>query len=153
VRHVIDPVGDGPPHGVGAEIVHVDTLCTLTPGLARVLEVADQLFLLGVNTNGRLTSRLMLGPLLPQVTKLAIAVGMLLPVHLLDVDPQAVVMLLEQATDHRSADAVTLVVETVLDISQPAVEPFLAAHGIPGGVGGHQLQNQSFEGRVFFSAR
>ena len=72
---VVDAVGDGDAIGLRAEVVVVDQVGSSAPGAAGVLEVADQLALLGINTDDRQVPFSELDALLGDVGELLVAVG------------------------------------------------------------------------------
>ena len=51
VRQIIDPVRNGFAQSFLREIMHIDIVWLLPPCLARILEVANQLLLLGINAD------------------------------------------------------------------------------------------------------
>jgi hypothetical protein len=55
VREVIDARGHSPALSIVTEIVDVDDLCLATPSLTGILEVADQLLLLGIYADHRVS--------------------------------------------------------------------------------------------------
>lgn len=79
----------------------------LTPDLARILEVANQFFLLGIHADAGLAAGLMRRSLSLDVLKLLVTLGMLLACRLLTVGAQTIALLSEQATNDRFADAMT----------------------------------------------
>jgi hypothetical protein len=53
---IIDAIGYGPSHCVLAKVVDIDFLCFSTPSPTRILKVANQFFLLGIDTDDRVPS-------------------------------------------------------------------------------------------------
>ena len=76
VGQVVDAVGDRPPERVRPEVVHVDRLGLLAPHPPGVLELPDQLLLLGIDADLGQPGRAERLPLLGDVLELPIAVGM-----------------------------------------------------------------------------
>lgn len=74
VLHVVDAVGNGDAAGIGAEVVIENAACLLVPALARVLEVAYQLALLGVDADDGKVAALKLAADIGQVLELLVAV-------------------------------------------------------------------------------
>jgi hypothetical protein len=134
------------------KIVGIDLLGFLTPNLPAVAEVADQLFLLGVDTDHGLVGVLVLGALRLNVDELLITIRMLLPGILLAVGAQAVAVRTQDTADDWFADLMTVVIQSLPNIAQATIEPLLAAHWVARRIYCHQRQNQRFEFRVFFSA-
>jgi hypothetical protein len=131
VLEVIDAIGYSTTNGVSSEIVYIDFLWGLAPDATRVLEVADQLFLLGIDAQNRLSHSLMAIPLVNDVFKLAISFRMLLVCSHLDVGTKSIVMLFEQTADHGETHTVRLLMKPFVDITQTAVEPLAAtAHWV-----------------------
>ena len=58
VADIIDPIGNGSQEGIVWKVMHIDRLCFLTPGSPSILEVANQLFLLGIHADDRRACRL-----------------------------------------------------------------------------------------------
>ena len=76
VLQVINTIQHGTPLGILWKIVAVHFERFLTPNLAGILKITDQFFLLGINTQTRLTGLLMLGAFLMNIVKLLITVRM-----------------------------------------------------------------------------
>ena len=101
---VIDAIGHSPPQGMLKKIVDVDCLCLATPGTTRILEVANQFFLLGVDTDHRMPGSQEELLDLIDVAKLTMPIGMRRTNELFPVDLQGVVQLLEQPSDGAWSD-------------------------------------------------
>jgi hypothetical protein len=134
----------GPSYSILWKIMHIDLFGFLTPNTACILEVADQLLLLGVDTECRLAGGLMLSSLCQNVLELEISLWLFLSDKFFDIGPQSVVVCPEQSTDHRQADLMTLLTETALDISQTAVEPLVATHRVTGRMRRYNIEEHSF---------
>ena len=109
VGDVVDAVGHRPAEFRDAEIVHADLL-RLALGLpfaAAVLEIADQLLLLGVDRDHRLAGRRGRFHLIVDVAELRIAIRMACPLAGLAVGLQAVAHLPQQIGHDVVADAMT----------------------------------------------
>jgi hypothetical protein len=72
---IVDAVRSGPTFGVLEEVVIVDLLRLLTPGLAGILELADEFLLLGVDADARVARAAKIVTLLVNVAELPIAFG------------------------------------------------------------------------------
>ncbi len=131
----------------------IDHLSLLTPDLASVLEVPNQLFLFGVDADHRLVGPLMHRSLSQELLELLVSLRMLLARRLFDVGAQAVALPTEQAANNWLADKMTSLVQLSANVAQATVEPFLLAHGVARGVRSDDLQQDGYEGRIFFSAR
>jgi len=104
---VIDPVGDGLADGVAREVVDIDEFRSAVglPLTPCILEVADQLLLLGVDGDERDAARKAVRRLGVDVLELGVAVGVLAPFDRLTRRLQAVAELSEQARNCLVADA------------------------------------------------
>src|SRR5215813_7035658 len=92
---VIDAIGNGSTFSVIFEIMDVDSLGLLAPDSPSILEVAHPFFLLGIQADGWLSSRLMGCPLLLDMDKLSIALWLALAFVFLDIQPQVIAALLQ----------------------------------------------------------
>jgi|GEM_PF-1475789 len=73
--------------------VHLERL--LTPNLSGILEITDQFFLLGIDTQARLRGFFMPGAFRPNVLELPITLRMRLPLDRFAVNAQSIVAQLE----------------------------------------------------------
>src|SRR4051794_17516026 len=117
VLPIIDPVWHGSTNGILRKIMRIDHLSLLTPDLASVLEVPNQLFLLGVDADHRLVGRLMHRSLSQDLLKLLVSLRMLLTRRLFDVGAQAVALLTEQAANNWLADKMTSLVQLSANVA------------------------------------
>jgi hypothetical protein len=95
--HVVDPIGRNPAEPRDHEVIDTDNLwvalrAPLPPG---VLEIADQLLLLGVHRDDRLAGLQGSPDLAVDVLELGVAVGVALPLDRLAVGLEAVPRLVE----------------------------------------------------------
>ena len=97
VLHIIDAIRHGLAQRILRKVMHVDTLRALAPGAPGVLEVTNQFFLLGVDTDHRLSRRHMLGALLNKVLELRVAFRLGWATQLFDVGMQMIVVRFQQA--------------------------------------------------------
>jgi hypothetical protein len=131
--------------------VVVDLLRFTTPGLAGILELADEFLLLGVDADARIAAAAKLVTLLLNVAELPIAfcVG-LSRVQRLSVAAQPELLLAQQSADGGRTGAA---IEFLRQRSQTRTAPFLAGTGIAGGFGSDAFQQIDDERRIFFSMR
>jgi hypothetical protein len=73
---IVEAIGHSTSHGIPSETMHVDRFWFLAPHLTWVLEIADQFFLLGVNTENGLSGSHVFDPLLVNVLKLTVPIRM-----------------------------------------------------------------------------
>jgi hypothetical protein len=136
---VIDAVGHSSTNRFTGKIVDIDPLRLLTPNLTGILKIAHQFLFLGIHTEPRLAQFLMVTALFQNIFKLAITVRMRLTFSCFGVDPQTVVVFLEQAANHRLTDPVSLLIKTRLNINQTTIKPFAFTHGITRRMGRNHL--------------
>jgi len=84
---IVDAIRNCTTHGILPEIVYIDRFWRLAPHATWVLEVANQLFLLGIHTQHGLSCMYMLVLLVKNVPKLLIPFGLLFARQLLDIGP------------------------------------------------------------------
>ena len=135
------------------KVMHIHDLRCLAPDLPHVLEIADQLFLLGVHTDHRLTSCLMRRALGMDLRKLLVALGMLLFRRLFAVGAQTVALVPEQAANHGLTDSMTALLQLLANVAEAAIEPFSLGHWVTCCLRSDKLKQDGYEGGVFFSAR
>ena len=92
---VVETTWNAQSQGIGAEIVIVDRPRLLAPCGARILEGADQFFLLGVHADDGQAPLGVAPPLLADMQELLIAAGTLAGCDLLAVDTEFVIHLLQ----------------------------------------------------------
>lgn len=107
-RDVVDPVGDGLVQLRVSEVMHVHRhrLTCRPPLAAAVLEVSDELLLLGVHADHWLATVPVPTGLLVEIAELGVAVRVLTALDRLDVGLQAEAFVPQQAGDGVGADAV-----------------------------------------------
>src|SRR5205823_9055580 len=122
------------------------------PGLAGLLEVANQLLFLAVDANDRLSRRGEGGDLLVDVGELGVAVGVVrASFELLAVDVQRIVQLAQQTADRRWAERVASLFQAFAQHPQAAADPLLRAHWIACRFGPDQCLQRRQDQRRFFS--
>jgi len=89
---IVNAIRDRPSQRILLEIMHVDPFGGLTPDPSRVPKVANQLLLLRIRTDVRLSGLLMLSALFLNMLKLFVAFWILLGADLLGVGAQTVIM-------------------------------------------------------------
>lgn len=123
MANVIDPIRDGFALSRVQKVVHIDLASLLPPLRSGLLKVADQLPLFGIDTDDRpMAVQISLTPA-PDVAKLLVAVGRLLARHSFVIDPQRIILGLQQATNRRQTDGIVYR-QSLLDFAQGLVRPF-----------------------------
>lgn len=103
VLQVVYAIGHGAPQRLSWEVMHAGLDRLLTPCVPGVLEVANQCLLLGIGADDRASSGRKRVLLRRNVLKLCVARGMVrVGFFLFRIDPQRVVMRLQQPTVGRS---------------------------------------------------
>jgi len=139
---IVDAVGDADANRIPAKIMiqHLAALATVTP--ARILEVADQFLLFPIDADHRPTLRQESSPLLNQIAKLAIAVGMMGSGLTLAIRPQQEMVLSQKASNSISPDVEPLPTQGSAQFPQRLMRPLQLLHRITCG----GILHQSFEG-------
>src|SRR6185503_6435378 len=107
VEDIVDTVRRGSPQAVAQEVVDVDSDRLEAPASTSLLELTDQLLLLTVDADDRLSSDFERGDVLVDVGELRVAVRVVRAgFELLAIDAQRIVQLTQQATDGRWAERV-----------------------------------------------
>src|SRR6266851_6922620 len=151
IEHVIDAIRHGPPQAVAQEVMDVDGDRLEAPGLARLLEVADQLLFLTVDADNGLPCRFEDADLLVDVGELDIAVRVVrASFELLAVEVQRIVQLAQQAANRGWAERVASLFQAVAQRPQAAAHPFLGAHRIAGCFRSDQRLQHGNDQRCFF---
>lgn len=97
---IVHAVGSCPPLGILGEVVVVDLLRLATPGLAGILELADEFLLLGVDADARVAAPAEIVSQFVDVTELPITFGVRLSrVQRLSVAAQPKLLLAQQSAD------------------------------------------------------
>lgn len=109
-RQIVDAVRDGLAQLRICEVMHAHRhrITRRPPGTARIVEVADQLLLLGVHADHRLAGVPVIACLLVEIPELGIPVGMLTSLERLGVGLQLEALLAQQASDGVGTDPVPL---------------------------------------------
>ena len=148
VGQIVQAIRHGFTQGVLRKIMFVHGVRGLTPALARVLEVADQLFFLGVHADHGQT-RLKKGLfLLLQIDKLLVSIRVRCARQAFDVDLQRIVQFAQQSSHGRMADFLT---QLLTQMAQAAPAPLARAHRVAGRLRLHQGLQLLDEFGVFFS--
>ena len=108
VLQVVNAIGHGFAERILLKIMRVYPFWGTAPGATGVLEVADQLFLLGIDADHGLTRHHMLLALGRNVLKLGVTVRRLRASQLFTVGTEAVVMGLQEAANDRATDDMAL---------------------------------------------
>jgi hypothetical protein len=135
VGDVVDPIGRRPAKLGDQEVVHPHRLgLTLRAVLtAAILEIANQLLLLGVDRDRRLARRQRLCHLGIEVTELRVAVGMARPFEGLAIGLQAVTHSAQQIGHDVMADAMAEVAEPGRQVAQALGGPQQRRHRVAAG--------------------
>ena len=122
MAHIVDAIGDGFALGRVQKVIHVHVAPLLPPLDPGLLKVADQLTLFGINTDDRpMATQICLSPA-PNITELLVTVGRLLARQPFVIDPQRIILPLQQATNRRQTDGI-LPGQGFLDFAQRLVRP------------------------------
>jgi len=87
-HNIVNPIRNGDPNGIGAEVVIIDATRGRFPTTARIFEIADELALLAVDADDGQMTALETVAQLGQIFELKIAVGTGTGGDLLLIDPQ-----------------------------------------------------------------
>ena len=108
-------------------VVHIDGGWLAHPGLACVLEVADELFLLGVHADDRQPGRGKRGALHGDLVELLVTVGVVRRgFELLGIDVQRVARVVQQPSHRRRAHRMANRYQPIAQAAQTAAYPDLA---------------------------
>ena len=97
-RDIVNPVRNGDPDGVSAEVVIIDRARGRFPTTARVFEIADELAFFAVHADDGQMMALETVAQLSQIFKLKIAAGVGAGRDLFLIDPQGITHVVEQAS-------------------------------------------------------
>src|SRR5216683_7536125 len=87
-HNIVNPIRNGDPHGIGAEVVIVNTTRGRFPTAARIFEIADEFAFFAVHAdNGQMTALEAVAQL-GEILELKVAVGTRTGRDLLLIDPQ-----------------------------------------------------------------
>ena len=105
--NIINPVRNGDPDGVGAEVVIIDATRDRFPTTARIFEIADEFAFFAVHADDGQMKALEAVAQLGKIFELRIAMGTATGRDLLLIDPQGIAHVLEQAGDGIGRDGDT----------------------------------------------
>ncbi len=136
MSEIVNAIGYSPTHRVLAKIVDIDLFCFLTPSPTRILEVANQLFLLGIDTDDRVPSSQeeLFHPL--NVPELTISIRMWRASKPFPIGFQRIAQILQQTPDRHVADMV-LLAQGFAQMTQTAANPFRIAGRVASGFSLH----------------
>src|SRR5229473_3828497 len=98
-HNIVNPIRNGDPDGIGAEVVIVNTTRGRFPTAARIFEIADEFAFFAVHAdNGQMTALEAVAQL-GEILELKVAVGTRTGRDLLLIDPQGIAHVMEQAAD------------------------------------------------------
>jgi UDP-N-acetylmuramyl tripeptide synthase len=103
-HNIVNPIRNGDPNGIGAEVVIIDATRGRFPTTARIFEIADELALLAVDADDGQMTALETVAQLGQIFELKISVGTGTGGDLLLIDPQRIAHVMEQAGDGIGGD-------------------------------------------------
>ncbi len=150
--NIIDTIRDGFALSRVQKIIHIDLTSLFPPLLPGLLKVADQLTFFGIDTDDRpLAVQVSLTPA-PNVAKLLVPMGRLLARYSFVVDPQRIILGLQQATNRRQTDGI-LRRQSLLDFAQRLVRPFQTRDWITSRFLCHQGFQSDYYIGSFFSVR
>src|SRR6266446_6313115 len=151
-RLVIDPVRDPLAQFFILEIIYIDQFRRSLglPFRTGVLEIPDQLLLLGVHRDHGLIPLLELGHLSVDVFKLGIAVRVRLALARLAVGLQAVVELMEQVSHGPLTDLIAILPELLGQFPGTLAGPPQGRHGIAAGGRVHEQFERGEQSRILF---
>src|ERR1700675_4926971 len=98
-HNIVNPVRNGDPDGIGAEVVIVNTTGGRFPTTARIFEIADEFAFFAVHADDGQMTALEAVAQLGKILELKIAVGTRTGRNLLLIDPQGIAHVMEQAGD------------------------------------------------------
>lgn len=120
---VVDSVRYRSTSSISTKVMGIDCRGLRTPHPSRVLEQADQLLLLGVNTDDWPTHGFKRAPLFLQVTKLCIPVRVLARFQTFAIAFRANVLLVEQLTERFATEWIPLIRQRLLEAGQAPPDP------------------------------
>jgi len=98
-HNIVNPIRNGDPHGIGAEVVIVNTTRGRFPTAARIFEIADEFAFFAVHAdNGQMTALETVAQF-GEIFELQIPVGTRTGGDLLLIDAQGIAHVMEQASD------------------------------------------------------
>ena len=103
-HNIVNPIRNGDPNGISAEVVIIDATRGRFPTTARIFEIADELALLAVDADDGQMTALETVAQLGQIFELKISVGTRTGGNLLLIDSQRIAHVMEQAADGIGGD-------------------------------------------------
>ena len=97
--NIVNPIRNGDPNGIGAEVVIIDATWDRFPTAARIFEIADEFAFLAVHADDGQMTALEAVAQLSKIFELKIPVGTRTGGDLLLIDPQGIAHVMEQAGD------------------------------------------------------
>ncbi|OWK43309.1 TPR repeat-containing protein [Fimbriiglobus ruber] len=151
VLYQVDAIRGGPALGVTEEVISVDLVRLVAPGLPILLEVADQLFFLGIHADDR-PARFQEPPLLVgDVAELTIPIGVRWAGKPFPIRLQRVLEFVEQTPDGLGVDGMASLGQQLAQSLQAQTHPPLFRHRVAAGVIDQQGYQVSLQDRIFFS--
>ena len=98
-RDIENPIRNGDPDGIGAEVVIIDATRGRFPTTSRIFEIADEFAFFTVHADDGQMTALEAVAQLGEIFELKVAVGTAAGSDLLLIDPQGIVHVMEQAGD------------------------------------------------------
>lgn len=149
---IVNAIGHDTPLSVAGEVMGVDGYCLSAPVGARIVETADEFFLLGVHTDARPARLLKSDSLVVDVVELLVSVRVWVGVQSFDVALGSDLLLIQEASDGFTTQGnIFLVSEPLLYLAQTLTDPELSGLWLPC----HLLLNQLIQlvgnGDIFFS--
>ena len=152
VTNVIDAVGDDFALGRVQKVVHIHVAPLLPPFRPGLLKVADQLTLFGIDTDGwPMATLISLSPT-AEGAKLLVTVGRLFAGQPFVIDPQRIILPLQQPTNRRQTDRI-LGCQGFLDFAQRLVRPLQSQHRVARRLFGQQSFQGDQQSGGFFSTK
>jgi len=122
-HNIVNPIRNGDPHGIGAEVVIIDATRSRFPTTAGIFEIADELAFLAVDADDGQMTALETVAQLGQILELKIAVGTRTGGDLLLIDPQRIAHVMEQAGDGIGGDGNTEFSQLIRDGGSSTARP------------------------------
>ena len=97
--NIVNPIRNGDPDGIGAEVVIIDATRGRFPTTARIFEIADELAFFAVHADDGQMTALETVAQLGEILELKVAVGTRTGRDLLLINPQGIAHVMEQAGD------------------------------------------------------
>jgi hypothetical protein len=98
-QNIVNPIRNGDPDGIGAEVVVINRTRGRFPTAARIFEIADEFAFFAVHADDRQMTALEAVAQLGEICELQVAVGSGIGGDLLVIDPLGIAHVMEQAGD------------------------------------------------------